>query len=133
MTREATAYHEAGHAIQHARNYAPLWLRSVLVKPASIGASFAPWLVILGILMSANGLFTAGIILFSAAVAFQVVTLPVEFDATARAKKLAVSSGIVSERERLGMDKVLNAAALTYVAAALTSLMQLLYFISRRD
>ena len=125
------ACHEAGHAIQHARNYKPMWLRSVLVKPASIGSRFGIWAVIIGLVIGATGLFQLGILLFAAAVAFQLVTLPVEFDASARAKRLAVEYGLVTDREKAGVDKVLNAAAMTYVAAAAASVLQLLYWISR--
>jgi len=125
------ACHEAGHAIQHARNYKPMWLRSVLVKPASIGSKFGIYAIIFGMIIGATGLFKVGIVLFTAAVAFQLVTLPVEFDASARAKKLAVEYGIVSPQEKGGVDSVLNAAAMTYVAAAAASVLQLLYWISR--
>ncbi len=125
------ACHEAGHAIQHARAYKPLWLRSLLVKPASIGSSFGVWAVIIGLFLSSTGLIQLGIVLFAAAVAFQLVTLPVEFDASARAKRLAAEYGIVNDQESAGINKVLNAAAMTYVAAAATAILQLLYFISR--
>jgi len=125
------ACHEAGHAIQHARGYKPMWLRSILVKPASIGSSFGIYAIIIGLIIGATGLFKIGIILFAAAVAFQLVTLPVEFDASARAKRLAAEYGIVTEQERAGVNKVLNAAAMTYVAAAAASVLQLLYWISR--
>jgi Zn-dependent membrane protease YugP len=125
------ACHEAGHAIQHARGYKPMWLRSILVKPASIGSSFGIYAIIIGLVIGATGLFKIGIILFAAAVAFQLVTLPVEFDASARAKRLAAEYGIVTEQERAGVNKVLNAAAMTYVAAAAASVLQLLYWISR--
>ncbi len=125
------ACHEAGHAIQHARDYKPMWLRSLLVKPASIGSNFGIYAIIFGLILGATGLFKIGIVLFAAAVAFQLVTLPVEFDASARAKKLAAEYGIVTDRERTGVNKVLNAAAMTYVAAAATSVLQLLYWISR--
>ena len=125
------ACHEAGHAIQHARNYKPMWLRSVLVKPASIGSKFGIYAIIIGMIIGATGLFKVGIVLFAAAVAFQLVTLPVEFDASARAKKLSVEYGIVSPQEKGGVDSVLNAAAMTYVAAAASSVLQLLYWISR--
>src|SRR5690348_14594896 len=107
------ACHEAGHAIQHARAYKPLWLRSALVPTANIGSS-------LGYIVMAIGLFISpkmvlfGALLFSAVLLFQVITLPVEFDASARAKRLAFENGIVLEQERVGMSKVLNAAALTY-------------------
>lgn len=127
------ACHEAGHAIQHARKYAPLWLRSALVPTANIGSKLGYGMMFIGAIMASNGLITVGAVLFAAVLAFQVVTLPVEFDASARAKKLAVSSGIVTADERLGIDKVLNAAALTYVAAAISTLMTMLYFLARRN
>lgn len=128
------ACHEAGHAIQHAKAYKPLWLRSMLVPTASIGSKFSMFAIIGGIFLQMQGLITIGIVLFSAVVLFQLVTLPVEFDASARAKKLAPAMGILSSpAEEQGVNKVLNAAALTYVAAALTSIMQLLYFLSRRN
>jgi hypothetical protein len=125
------ACHEAGHAIQHAQNYAPMWVRSLLVKPASIGSRFGFYAIMIGLFIQSTGLFQLGIILFAIAVAFQLVTLPVEFDASARAKRLAVEYGIVSGQEEAGVNKVLNAAAMTYVAAAAVSVMQLLYFIMR--
>ena len=90
-------------------------------------------MMLVGAIFSASGLITVGAILFAAVLAFQVVTLPVEYDASARAKKLAVASGIVTAEERLGVDKVLNAAALTYVAAAISTLMTMLYFLARRN
>jgi uncharacterized protein len=133
------ACHEAGHALQHAKGYKPLAIRSALVPTAKIGSSIGYFVMLGGLfLMYMSGsagmgqnvvLLGAG--LFSAVLLFQIVTLPVEFDATARAKRLAVSSGIVLEQERVGMDKVLNAAALTYVAAAVSTLMTLLYFLLR--
>jgi Zn-dependent membrane protease YugP len=125
------ACHEAGHAIQHARNYAPLWARSALVPLAGIGSNLSYVVLILGVMMNMKGLAVAGVFMFGAVVLFQIVTLPVEFDATARAKRLAVESGIIYPEERYGMDKVLNAAALTYVAAAVTSLLTLLYYMMK--
>jgi Zn-dependent membrane protease YugP len=127
------ACHEAGHAIQHANKYAPLWLRSALVPTANIGSKLGYGMMFIGAIMSFGGLITVGALLFGAVLAFQVITLPVEFDASARAKKLAVSSGIVTAEERVGVDRVLNAAALTYVAAAISTLMTMLYFLSRRN
>jgi Zn-dependent membrane protease YugP len=132
------ACHEAGHAIQHARQYKPLWLRSALVPTANIGSNLG-YLVMMGglflMFMGGGGvgqtIVLFGAILFSAVLLFQVVTLPVEFDATKRAKQLAVEYGIVSAQERQGMDKVLDAAALTYVAAVVSTLMTLLYFLLR--
>lgn len=125
------ACHEAGHAIQHARKYAPLWLRSALVPTANIGSKLGYWVMIGGLIMSSMNVVLIGAVLFSAVLIFQVITLPVEFDATARAKRLSVEYGIVSAQERPGMDSVLNAAALTYVAAAVSTLMTLLYFLMR--
>ncbi len=132
------ACHEAGHAIQHATKYAPLGLRSMLVPTANIGSKLGYWvmfagLILMGMAGSSVGVTVVliGAVLFSAVLLFQIVTLPVEFDASNRAKALAVEYGIVAEREREGMDKVLNAAALTYVAAMISTLMTLLYFLIR--
>lgn len=125
------ACHEAGHAIQHAQHYKPLWLRSMLVPTANIGSNLGYLGMMFGLVLQSQGLFLLGVLLFSAVVLFQLVTLPVEFDASARAKRLAFEHGLVLEQERVGMAKVLNAAALTYVAAAISSLMTLLYFLFR--
>ncbi len=125
------ACHEAGHAIQHARSYAPLWARTALVPLAGFGSQFSYILLFLGIAMNFKGLAFAGVVLFGSVVLFQLVTLPVEFDATARAKRLAVESGVIYPEERVGMDRVLNAAALTYVAAAISSLLTLLYYLMK--
>lgn len=131
------ACHEAGHAIQHANRYAPLWLRSALVPTANIGSRVGYWVMLGGLILASFGaafgvqVVLLGAVLFSAVLLFQIVTLPVEFDATARAKSLAVEYGIVSAQERQGMDRVLNAAALTYVAAAVSTLLTLLYFLIR--
>lgn len=98
---------------------------------ASLGSNFGYLAIIFGIFLSISGMVYIGIALFSATVLFQLVTLPVEFDASNRAKQLVVNYGIVSPYEREGMDKVLNAAAWTYVAAAVTSILTLLYFLLR--
>ena len=123
------ACHEAGHAIQHAKKYPALGLRTALVPTASLGSRLAFFVILGGMFLQASGLIWAGVILFSAVVLFQLVTLPVEFDASNRAKKLIVEQGIVYENERVGVDKVLNAAAMTYVAAAVAGVLQLLYFV----
>lgn len=123
------ACHEAGHAIQHARNYAPLWARSALVPLVGIGAQFSELLLFLGVIMSAKPLLMLGVIAFCSVVLFQLITLPVEFDASRRAKKLCVEFGIISPDEQQGVNAVLNAAALTYVAAFVTSLLTLLYYL----
>jgi uncharacterized protein len=125
------ATHEAGHAVQHARHYAPMWLRSTLVPTANIGSSIGYFVMLIGLMMQASNMVLIGAVLFSMVLLFQVVTLPVEFDASARAKRLAVEHGIITSSERPGMDRVLNAAALTYVAAAVSTLMTLLYFLLR--
>jgi Zn-dependent membrane protease YugP len=124
------ACHEAGHAIQHAWQYAPLRIRTALVPIANIGSS-------LGYIVMAVGLFIspyvvlAGVALFVAVLLFQLVTLPVEFDASARAKQLVVECGIVNPAECKGIDRVLNAAAMTYVAAVISTLLTLVYFLIR--
>lgn len=131
------ACHEAGHAIQHAEGYKPLWIRSLLVPTANIGSSLGYIVMMLGLFMVYAGsqigpeVVLFGAALFSLVLAFQIVTLPVEFDASARAKRLALENGIVLAQERQGIDRVLNAAALTYVAAAISTLMTLLYFLFR--
>ena len=125
------ACHEAGHAIQHANSYRWLGLRSALVPTAKIGSSLGYMVMLIGLFMSSTNMVLAGALLFSAVLLFQIVTLPVEFDASARAKALVGEYGIVSAQERQGVDKVLNAAALTYVAAAVSTLMTLLYFLFR--
>lgn len=125
------AAHEAGHAIQHAQHYAPLWLRSLLVPTASIGSSLGYIVMLFGLIMGLVQMFWIGVAMFAMVLVFQIVTLPVEFDASARAKQLVVAHGIISEQERRGVDKVLNAAAWTYVAAAASTAMTLLYFILR--
>jgi Zn-dependent membrane protease YugP len=125
------ACHEAGHALQHAEHYKPMWLRSALVPTANIGSTGGYIVMIAGAMFHSPNLIYLGAVLFSAVLLFQVVTLPVEFDATARAKRLAVENGIVLPQEREGMDKVLNAAAMTYVAAVVSTLMTLLYYLMR--
>jgi len=125
------AAHEAGHAIQHSTHYAPLWWRSALVPTANIGSSLGYIGMLFGLMMASTNLVLIGALLFSAVVLFQLVTLPVEYDASARAKKVLVEQGIVSPAEREGVDRVLNAAALTYVAAAVSSLLTLFYFLFR--
>ena len=125
------ATHEAGHAIQHARNYGPLWLRSLLVPTANIGSTIGYLVMTAGLILQSANLVVVGAVLFSLVLLFQVVTLPVEFNATARAKQLVLDYGIISPQEREGVDRVLNAAALTYVAAAVSTLLTLLYFLMR--
>jgi hypothetical protein len=138
------AAHEVGHAIQHARNYGPMWLRSILVPPAQFGSSLGPWLVIIGGAMGAAShaasghhnwafyLAMAGVVLFAAATAFTLVTVPVEFNASARAKQRLIALGITRPGEEDDVVRgVLFAAGLTYVAAAATSVMWLLYYLAQ--
>ena len=125
------ATHEAGHAIQHAKSYGPLWLRSTLVPTASIGSSIGYIVMLIGLFMASQNMVLVGALLFSMVLLFQIVTLPVEFDASNRAKKLVVEYAIISPTEREGVDRVLNAAALTYVAAAVSTLLSLVYFLMR--
>lgn len=125
----AVAAHEVGHAIQHARAYAPLQWRSALMPVAGIGGRFGPYLAIFGLMLGMTGLLQVGIVLFGAAVLFQLVTLPIEFDASRRAMIEMQEMGIVTQSDSGGARAVLNAAALTYVAAAAGSVMYLLYFL----
>ena len=124
------AAHETGHALQHATKYAPLGLRSALVPTAGIGSQLGYMVMLIGLFIHPY-VVLAGIALFSAVLLFQIVTLPVEFDATARAKAMVVEAGIIHPEERQGMDAVLNAAALTYVAAVVTTLLTIVYFLFR--
>lgn len=124
----AVAAHEVGHAIQHARAYQPLAWRTALLPVAQIGGNFGPYLAMFGLMLGAGGLTNVGILLFGAAVAFQLVTLPIEFDASNRALAEMRSLGIVTQGDAGGARSVLNAAAMTYVAAAAGSVMYLLYF-----
>ncbi len=125
------AAHEAGHAIQHARGYWPMSLRQRLVPVANIGTQLGVLLVIFGLALGAFGLAKLGILVFSGFVLFTVVTLPVEIDASRRARAALAQSGVLASDELDGVGRVLRAAAATYVAAALTAILQLLYFILR--
>jgi uncharacterized protein len=125
------ACHEAGHALQHADGYRPLMWRSALVPVTQIGSSLS-WIVLTaGLLLQSAGLLYLGIVLFSSAVVFALVTLPVEWDASARAKKLMVRAGIVRAQEQPHAGAVLNAAFLTYLAAAVSSILTLIYYLLR--
>jgi len=125
------AAHEAGHAIQHAQAYGPLKLRSLLVRPANLGSNLGVILTGVGLMLQASSLTLIGIVLFSAAVLFTLVTLPVEFDASRRAVIALRELGMVTAQESNGAKAVLDAAAWTYVAAALSAVLQLLYFLMR--
>ncbi len=123
------AAHEMGHALQDAGGYFPLQIRSALVPAAQFGSSLAPWLFIGGLLLNFTTLAWVGVIMFAAAVLFTLVTLPVEFDASARAKRLLVSNSILIGDEIDGVNKVLGAAAWTYVAAAVSAIGTLIYYV----
>ncbi len=125
------AAHECGHAVQHQQEYAPLRIRSSLVPAANLGSKLGLPIIILGVIFGGSGSLLAqiGIWVFSLAVLFQLVTLPVEFDASARAKTMLQQYGILGQQEVQGVHKVLSAAALTYVAAAASSILQLLRLI----
>jgi Zn-dependent membrane protease YugP len=125
------AAHEAGHAIQHAHDYGPLKFRSMVVKPAMIGSNLALPIAGLGFMAHSLQLVWVGIVLFSAFVLFTLVTLPVEFDASKRAVIALEEVGIIGPSEVEGAGAVLRAAAMTYVAAATSAVLQLLYFLMR--
>ncbi len=125
------ACHEAGHALQHAQHFGPLALRSALVPAAQLGSNGAYAIFFLGLLLRTTLLMKLGVVLFALVVLFSLITLPVEWDATARAKRLMVQVGIVAPGEQRSAAAVLNAAFLTYVAAAFSAIMTLLYFMLR--
>jgi hypothetical protein len=131
------AAHEVGHAIQDAHGYAPLAIRNGLVPMASIGSNLSIILVFAGLFLSMTPLAIVGLVLFSAVVLFQLVNLPVEFNASRRARQILLSHGMVSADEDRVVGKVLNAAAMTYVAATLTAILTLAYYamvvLGRRD
>ena len=125
------AAHETGHALQHAQSYTPLMLRNAMVPVASIGSNFS-WIIIMaGFFLGMLGLVKLGIVLFSIVVVFQIITLPVEFNASARAKRILAENRIVNRSELTGVNQVLSSAAMTYVAAAAGAVMTLLYFLLR--
>jgi Zn-dependent membrane protease YugP len=123
------AAHEAGHALQHKAAYAPLHIRMAMVPITGIATQAAFWLFMLGYFMNFAKLATIGIIIFGIITLFQVVTLPVEFNASSRAKDQLLRLGLIDGQERRGVSKVLSAAAMTYVAAMVQSFLQLLQFI----
>lgn len=129
LSAVGVAAHEAGHALQDKDGYAPLKLRNGIVPLASFGSSTAYLLVIGGVLLNIGPLLTLGVIAFSLVVAFQLINLPVEFNASSRARRLLVEQGIIAPEEDRGVNKVLSAAAMTYVAATLTAVLTLLYYI----
>lgn len=137
MAAVGIAAHEAGHAIQDAKHYAPLKIRNMAVPAASIGSNFGMLAIMIGFSMLFSGIvlgkivMLVGILMFGAVVAFQLINLPVEFDASSRAKTELLNLGIITGPELPYVSKVLNAAALTYVAATLHSVLTLLYYVMR--
>lgn len=129
MAASAVAAHEVGHAIQDGESYAFLKFRSALVPVASFGSNSALFIILAGVIFNMMNLVFIGILFMAAAVLFQVVTLPVEFNASNRAMGQLVSTGIITNNEERDTKKVLNAAALTYVAAALVAVAELIRFI----
>lgn len=125
------AAHEAGHAVQHATGYFPIKVRTAIVPVCNIGAGFGLPLCILGCIFAFEPLVYIGLILFSLATVFQLVTLPVEFNASRRALAFIESSDLVTQDEYVGAKKMLTAAAMTYVAALAQSMLQLLYYVVR--
>lgn len=131
VTAAGIAAHEVGHAIQHKAAYRPLVLRQTLAPAAMFGSNISWILILIGVVLASTTMMWLGIGLFSLAVLFTLVTLPVEFDASRRAKEILPQLGLVSNSDRAGVSAVLNAAAMTYVAAAAAAILQLLYFVFR--
>ena len=131
ITAIATACHEAGHAVQFAQGYSPMKVRSALVPVVNLASNAWMFVLIIGFMLANMNLVTLAIVLYALAVVFQLVTLPVEFNASRRAMNYLSTSGVMAQ-EQSGAWAVLRACALTYVAAALTSLLQLLYLLSLR-
>ncbi|MGB8981380.1 MAG: zinc metallopeptidase [Anaerolineales bacterium] len=134
----AISAHELGHALQDAENYFPMTIRSALVPAVNIGSNLGWILIMIGLVLQQIQIAWLGVLVFSAGALFALATLPVEFNASARAKELLYSTGIIqTEEERRGVNQVLNAAALTYVAGLVTAIMQVLYYVflvgRRRD
>ena len=126
----AISAHELGHALQDAEEYFPMKVRSMLVPAVNIGSNLGWILIMIGLVLQQINIAWIGVAVFSAGALFALATLPVEFNASARAKELLYSTGIIqTEEERRGVNQVLNAAALTYVAGLVTAIMQLLYYV----
>ena len=126
----AISAHELGHALQDAEEYFPMKIRSMLVPAVNIGSNLGWILIMIGLVLRMTNLAWVGVAVFSAGALFALATLPVEFNASARAKQLLYQTGIIqTEEEQRGVNQVLNAAALTYVAGLITAVMQLLYYV----
>lgn len=131
LTSVGVACHEAGHAIQHATGYAALGLRTALVPITNISGNIGIWILLVGFLFQSQPFLLIGCVLFAVSVVFSLVTLPVEWDASSRAKRHILAAGVVSPDQSSGADSVLNAAFMTYVAAAVSSIVTLLYYLLR--
>ena len=133
LAAAGVAAHEAGHAVQHRDGYVPLQLRNIMVPTVQIGSWLGPIIFMLGLLMSSSQLgyniAWLGVILFSATAVFAIITLPVELNATNRAKAWLSTSGVISSSDRTGINSVLDAAALTYVAGAIQAITTVLYYV----
>jgi len=133
----AVVAHELGHAVQDKKGYVPMRIRGSIVGIANIGSQLGVWLVVLGLMFSAGRggfgftMAVAGLLLFSASVAFTLVTLPVEFNASRRAREMLLANGLITPEEEGPVREVLNAAAMTYVAAAASSILTFMYFAFR--
>ena len=125
------AAHEVGHAIQDAKRYGPLVLRNGIVPFASTGARLSMIVIVAGAALQAAGLIVVGIALFGLTVLFQLINLPVEFDASSRARKILLDQVLITSGEDKGVGRVLNAAAMTYVAATVTSISTMMYYVAR--
>lgn len=126
----AVAAHEIGHVIQYNENYVPIKIRNTILPVAQLGSTIAPYIILFGIIIGALNIAMAGIILFGALLLFQLITLPVEFNASKRAINMLVSGGYIAEQERPAARKMLNAAALTYVISALAALITFIRFLT---
>jgi Zn-dependent membrane protease YugP len=131
VSAAGVAAHEAGHAIQHHEGYALMSVRQALVLPARIGSQLSLFVIIIGLALHALNLAWVGVFMFCGILAFELVTLPVEINASRRAHQRLLDAGLVTREDAAGVASVLRAAALTYVAALITTLLQLLYFVSR--
>lgn len=129
MSAVGVACHEAGHALQDAKAYTPLVLRNLAVPTANFGSGTGMLLIMGGLVLGLSGLIMLGAVLFSAVVAFQLINLPVEFDASRRARQSLVAQGMIAPNEERYVAKVLNAAAMTYVAGTVQSILTLVYYL----
>ncbi len=131
VSAAGVAAHEVGHALQHAQGYAPMKLRQAMVPVANIGTNLGVWIVIIGLVIGVTALAQVGVAVFAGFVAFTLVTLPVEFDASFRARRALKAHGLLHAAELAGVSRVLTAAAATYLAAAVAAILQLLYWAMR--